>query len=317
MLVERKGLRMFCDLFTSAAPNGETFTTAVESLIVLSNDLQVKFPVEVPSKEVAALSKDLIESTDAQQTNTNSSDEVKRLKVNLSDSQLMLSEMAQKCISNVQDCSSCPYNENCYGPHDVAFQMDSGGVIAAHKEVIKSATDVFTAMLSSHFVESTQSVIPIPDVSADVFEFAVHHIYGCNILPGNEQIPGDMLMSSASCCCEVLRQKVSEHQRKGSEVQFFLELLTFSDRFILDNLRTVCEKFLIKLIDASTVVQICAFGLRLNSPQLSVHCLSYLLNVKISNLPTRLHLFKELFLCAEREDIVEQLYQVLLSHLKL
>lgn len=322
MLVERKGLRMFCDLFTSAAPNGKTFTTAVESLVVLANDLQVPFPVEVADKQKEeAISNGLVESTDyknqdAQARNIEASGElreVKKLKVDSSDSQVLFS----RCIAKEQrDSSLCPYTENCFGPRDIAFQMDNGDVIAAHREVVKSASDVFTAMLSSHYLESTQPVIPIPDVSADVFEFFVHHIYGCKIVPCNEQIHGKVL-SSTLCCCEVLRRKVSELQKKGTEVQFFLELLTFSDRFMLDKLRTLCEKFLVTFISASTVVQICATGLQLNSPQLCVHCLSYLLNVKISNLPSHLHLFKELFLSVERGDIVEHLYHLLLSHLKL
>lgn len=328
MLVERKGLRMFCDLFTSAAPNGETFTTAVESLVVLANDLQVTFPVEVADKEEdEAISTGLVEITanqsqDAQARNIDTSSElpqVKKLKANSSDSQVLLSKNVPKCIAKEQpDSFTCPYNENCFGPCDVAFQIDNGDMITAHKEVVKSASDVFTAMLSSHYLESTQSVIPIPDVSAGVFEFALHHIYGCKVVPSNELIPCTCkLLSSASCCCEELERQVSELQRNGTEVLFFLEMLTFSDRFMLDKLRTLCEKFLVNFISASTVVQICATGLQLNSPQLCVHCLSYLLNVKISDLSTHLHLFKELFLCVVRADIVEHLYPLLLSCLKL
>lgn len=325
MLVDRKGLRMFCDLLISAAPNDKTFTTAVESLVVLANDLQVTFPVRVPGKEEVAPSNGLVESTDgtsqgSQAGNIDTSDElyqVKKLKLDSSDSQVLLSGNETKCVSRKQpDYSLCPYNENCFGPHDVAFQMDDGVLITARKEVVKSASDVFSAMLSSHYLESMQTVIPIPGVSAGVFEFAVHHICGCKIEVGNEQTPGEEL-PSASCCCEVLRRNFSELQRKCTGVQFFLELLTFSDRFMLDKLRTVSEKFLINFISSSTVVQICAAGLQLNSPQLCVQCLSYLLNVKISNLPTHLHLVKELFLCVERGDIVEHLYQLLLSHLKL
>ena len=326
MLVERRGLRMFCDLFTSAAPNGEIFTTAVESLVVLANDLEVKFPVDVADKEEEAPSNGLVEFTDcksrdAQARNIGTSGElhqVKKLKVNSSDSQELLSTAVPTCLVNEQaDSSSCPYNEKYPGAgHDIAYQMDNGDTVPAHKEVVKSASDVFAAMLSSRYVESTQCVIPISDVSAGVFEFAVHHIYGCKIVPCNEQIPGKVL-SSASCSCEVLRRIVNELQRKGTSLQFFFELLSLSDRFMLDKLRTVCEKFLINFISTSTVVQICATGLQLNSPQLCVHCLSYLLNTKTSNLPTHLHLFKELFLCVERGDIVEHLYQLLLSRLKL
>ena len=322
MLVERKGLKMFCDLFKSAAPNGETFTMAVESLVVLANDLQVTCPAEVIQKEEVDISKGPTEPTDDKihdpqaMSTDNLAHQQKKLKVNANKSLLSFSKNAQLCTENEQDCSSCPYNETVNGPHDVTFQMDTGDVIVAHKQYITSASDVFTAMLSSCFIESTKSVIPIPDVSAGVFEFAVHHMYGCNIQQSNEQ--GCVKeVSSVSCCCEVLRRKVSDLLGMDAKVQFFLELLTFSDRFMLDKLRTVCETFLVPLISTTTVVQICTTGLQLNSPQLCVHCLSYLLNVKLSDLPNRLHVFRELFLCVESEGIVKHLYQLLLSHLKL
>ena len=323
MLVERKGLKMFCDLFKSAAPNGETFTMAVESLVVLANDLQVTYPVAVADheKEDDIISKGLTEPVDdkiqdPRAMSTDTLADLHHLKVNANKSLLLLSKNAQHCSKNEGEWSSCPYNKNINGPHDVAFQMDSGDVIAAHKEVMKSASDVFNAMLSSRFIESTQSVIPIPDVSAGVFEFALHHIYGCNILPSNKQ-SGVKMLSSASCCCEVLQRKVSNLEGMDTKVQFFLELLTFSDRFMLDKLRTVCETFLVTLISTTTIVQICTISLQLNSPRLCVNCLSHLLNVKLSDLPTRLHVFRELFLCVESEDIVKHLYQLLLSHLKL
>ena len=324
MLVERKGLKMFCDLFKSVTPNGETFIMAVESLVVLANDLQVTCPAEVFDKEEVDISSGLTEPTDdkihdPQAVNTDNlahQHKVKQLKVDANKSLFLFSNNAQHCTGNEQDCSSCPYNETVNGPHDVAFQMDSGDVIVAHKQYITSASDVFTAMLSSFFIESTQFVIPIPDVSAGVFEFAVHHMYGCNIQHSNERSCVKKV-SSVSCCCKVLRRKVSDLPGMNAKVQFFLELLTFSDRFMLDRLRTECESFLVTLISTTTVVQICTTGLQLNSPQLCVHCLSYLLNVKLSDLPNRLHVFRELFLCVESEGIVKHLYHLLLSHLKL
>ena len=295
MLVERKGLKKFCDLFTSASPTSETFMTAVESLVVLANDLQVKFPVD----NGIGPSKSPIDDLCGRH-------KVKRLKVDPDSSE------SHKCITSGHDGSSCLYKENCFGSHDVNFQMDNENVVSAHKQVMEKASDVFTAMLSDRYVESFQSVIQIPDVSSNVFEFALHHIYGCILLPGNVKPPG---VSFSPASCEVFKRTMSELQSKGTKVQFLLELLAFSDRFMLDGLRMVCELFLIDLIDTTTVVQICNLSLQLNSPQLCTHCLSYLLQVKISDLPNSLHLFKELFLCVVRKDLVEQLYRLLLSHL--
>ena len=310
LLLERNGLRKFCNLFSSAAPASKTFTTVVESLVVLANDLQVKLPGDVAIKEEKASSKSLSETAlcslnpnpQVLQTNDNSVEvhRDKRQKLNSKDTRV------HKCTAVTQDCISCPYNQNPLGPYDVKFQVDTGTVISAHKQILKGSSDVFSAMLSDCYLESKQSVINIPEVSADVFKFVVHHIYGCTSLFSQETL------SVALGCCEVL----GSVPRSGNEVQFFLQLLVFSDRFMLDELRVVSEQSLITLIDTNTVVQICDYGLRLNSPLLCTHCLSYLLKVDISELPTHLHLFKELFLCTERKDVIEQLYQFLLSHVK-
>lgn len=309
MLLERNGLRKFCDLFSSVAPTSKTFTTVVESLVVLANDLQVKLPDDVAVKEEKASCTNLTETApcslnpnpQVMQTNDYSVEvhRDKRQKLNARDSRV------QKCKAVAQDCTSCPYNQNPFGPYDVKFQVDTGTVVSAHKQILKGSSDVFSAMLSDCYLESTQSVISIPEVSADVFEFAVHHIYGCTNF-------SQETLSMALGCCEVL----GSVPRSGSELQFFLQLLVFSDRFMLDELRVVSEQSLITLIDTNTVVQICDYGLRLNSPLLCMHCLSHLLKVDISELPTHLHLFKELFLCAERKDVIEQLYQFLLSNVK-
>lgn len=310
MLIEKQGLQKFCDLFSKAPPSSKVFTTAVESLVVLANDLQVKCPVDIANKEAKGSSKTHVKraiflpSQNPLSVYTGDHSvklhKDKRLKLDPSDSKL------QRCMQVNQHYPSCLYNENCFGPPDVKFQMDNGNVFSTHKQIIKGASDVFTTMLSNHYLESTQSVIAIREVSADVFEFALHHIYGCTSF-----LPTEALSSSSSCC-GILRCV----QRKDDKLQFFLELLVFADRFLLDELRTVCEQSLIGFIDTNTVVQICNYGLRLNSPKLCTHCLSHLLSVNISEVPNHLHLFRELFLRTDRADIVKHLYQFLLSHLK-
>ena len=55
MLGEKKMLKRFCSLFSSAPPSSEMFTFAVESLIVLANDLQIQFPhVIIKGEEIAS-----------------------------------------------------------------------------------------------------------------------------------------------------------------------------------------------------------------------------------------------------------------------
>ena len=305
MLVERKGLLKFCDLLMSAHANSETFTTAIEALIVLANDLHVTFPVDTEASLSRRSSKSKPHGSVHSDGNVGKLHEVKYMKKDTS------CLVKQKCVADFHNSMSCFYEEKCLVSCDLNFQMDDGTVIRAHKQVMEMASNYFTAMLSYRYLESTQAVIQISDVSPNVFEFALHHIYGCTIASSKQ--PAEA--SSSVSHCQVLNRNVSQLQTANTRLEFFLQLLAFSDRFMLDSLRTVCEQFLINLIDTSSVVQICNLGLRLNSPQLCTHCLCYLLQVKVSDLSSRMHLFKELFLCSDKEDIVQQLYQLLLLHL--
>ena len=305
MLVERKGLLKFCDLLMSAHANSETFTTAIEALIVLANDLHVTFPVDTEASLSRRSSESKPHGSVHSDGNVGKLHEVKYMKKDTS------CLVKQKCVADFHNSMSCFYEEKCLVSCDLNFQMDDGTVIRAHKQVMEMASNYFTAMLSYRYLESTQAVIQISDVSPNVFEFALHHIYGCTIASSKQ--PAEA--SSSVSHCQVLNRNVSQLQTANTRLEFFLQLLAFSDRFMLDSLRTVCEQFLINLIDTSSVVQICNLGLRLNSPQLCTHCLCYLLQVKVSDLSSRMHLFKELFLCSDKEDILEQLYELLLLHL--
>ena len=305
MLVERKGLLKFCDLLMSAHANSETFTTAIEALIVLANDLHVTFPVDTEASLSRRSSESKPHGSVHSDGNVGKLHEVKYMKKDTS------CLVKQKCVADFHNSMSCFYEEKCLVSCDLNFQMDDGTIIRAHKQVMEMASNYFTAMLSYRYLESTQAVIQISDVSPNVFEFALHHIYGCTIASSKQ--PAEA--SSSVSHCQVLNRNVSQLQTANTRLEFFLQLLAFSDRFMLDSLRTVCEQFLINLIDTSSVVQICNLGLRLNSPQLCTHCLCYLLQVKVSDLSSRMHLFKELFLCSDKEDILEQLYELLLLHL--
>ena len=304
MLVERKGLLKFCDLLTSAHANSETFTSAIEALIVLANDLHVTFPADTEASLSRRSSESKLHGSVHSDGNVGKLHELKYMKNCL---------VKQKCVADFHNSMSCFYEEKCLVSCDLNFQMDDGTIISAHKQVMEMASNYFTAMLSYRYLESTQAVIQISDVSPNVFEFALHHIYGCRCTIASNKQPAEA--SSSVSHCQVLKRNVSQLQTANTRLEFFLQLLAFSDRFMLDSLRTVCEQFLINLIDTSSVVQICNLGLRLNSPQLCTHCLCYLLQVKVSDLSSRMHLFKELFLCSDKEDIVQQLYQLLLLHL--
>lgn len=301
MLGEKKMLKRFCCLFSSAPPSSEMFTFAVESLIVLANDLQIQFPhVIIEHKEKASTADRVGSLVNKLVCNGDDSVEphaVKKLKLDSNETEMGPSMRVEKKEL------LCLYESNFFGPFDMKVQMDSGQVFGAHKHILKGASDVFYAMLSGDcFLESTQSIIEIREVSNDAFQFALHQMYGCIALLNATE--------AASCKCEVLQGV----QRKRKEAEFFLELLEISNRFMLDQLRTIADESLVNTIDSSSVIPICCSSLQLNSPVLCQHCLAYLVQVNILELPARLHLFKELFLCGDKDELADSLFQLLLSY---
>ena len=315
-LVEKKALALLCELLTST--NQETLMVAVESLLVLAEDLQVIEPYSHSTGEAQALStfedskvhmagkqtcSDLENHNGelpADNTFQTSQPMAKRFKKDSTVLKPTLSKKQNLCSTRTVDASWCMYKGSNLQGCNVKFCMDSGELISAHRQIIASASDVFTAMLSGDFLEGTLPVVPIRDISFNVFETAVHFAYGCSL----------------SSPCTAPRHESSEPLEKDTKSNFFLELLMFADKFLMAGLKAACESRLIHLINLVSVVQFCIAGVQLNAPKLCAYCLCYLLQVKIADLPRSFHLFKELFMSDEKEAIVEHLYQLLLSYLK-
>lgn len=66
-------------------------------------------------------------------------------------------------------------------PKDITFVTDYGQKVFANKEQLTQQSDVFSAMLTSNFLESKSAEIAIPDISLVALRFIVHYLHGCSV----------------------------------------------------------------------------------------------------------------------------------------
>uniref|UniRef100_A0A670YVF0 Armadillo repeat containing 5 n=1 Tax=Pseudonaja textilis TaxID=8673 RepID=A0A670YVF0_PSETE len=65
------------------------------------------------------------------------------------------------------------------GGVDLFFQLDSGRRVPAVRQVISDASEVFRAMLSGGFAESSHTTVMLHDVSPEPFLALTHFLHGC------------------------------------------------------------------------------------------------------------------------------------------
>ncbi|XP_032091279.1 armadillo repeat-containing protein 5 [Thamnophis elegans] len=78
----------------------------------------------------------------------------------------------------------CPYSRIVEeGGADVFFQLDSGCRVPAVRKVISAASEVFQAMLSGGFAESSHTTVTLRDVLPEPFLALAHFLHGCRGKP--------------------------------------------------------------------------------------------------------------------------------------
>lgn len=107
---------------------------------------------------------------------------------------------------------------------DITFVTDYGQKVFANREQLTRQSEVFAAMLTSNFLESTSAEVPIPDISLVALRFIVHYLHGC------------------SAKCKVIEFIVSPK----SDLPFdgIVNVLAHADQYMLTEL----QGFLVKIV---------------------------------------------------------------------
>ncbi|XP_042331058.1 armadillo repeat-containing protein 5 isoform X2 [Sceloporus undulatus] len=69
------------------------------------------------------------------------------------------------------------------GRADLHFQLDSGLMVPAARQAVSEASEVFCAMLSGGFAESSRTTVTLHDVAPDPFLALMHFLHGCRGKP--------------------------------------------------------------------------------------------------------------------------------------
>lgn len=79
----------------------------------------------------------------------------------------------------------CPYSRVVEegGGADLFFQLDSGCRVSAVRQAVSEASEVFRAMLSGGFAESSHTTVTLHDVLPEPFLAVAHFLHGCRGKP--------------------------------------------------------------------------------------------------------------------------------------
>ncbi|XP_054162462.1 uncharacterized protein LOC128960412 [Oppia nitens] len=131
--------------------------------------------------------------------------------------------------NNYKDCHELKFLDN---PNecDITFKIENK-TIAANKWLLRLRSDVFNAMFSVEFTESTESVIDIKDIKYNTFKALLKYIYCNRIILEND------------CNC---------HQ--------VMDLYICADIYHIKSLMETLEKMLIQMINFETIEEIYEFA---------------------------------------------------------
>lgn len=135
---------------------------------------------------------------------------------------------------------------------DVLFRVDHGGdvgrgvVVGAHKVILACRSDYFSRIFSSGFRESqgSRTAIPLEDVDGNTFKTMLRYIY-----------TGDDTLVT---------------------LDNVVELLEASDRFLLDDMKQLCELIIEDTLDGDVVCDLLAISDRANAPRLMHACTQFI-----------------------------------------
>eukprot|EP01018_Ginkgo_biloba_P035521 Gb_29654 [translate_table: standard] len=132
---------------------------------------------------------------------------------------------------------------------DVVLEVGDGSKIKAHRIVLISKSPVFKAMLENEMEESRSGTIKITDFSYAVLRSFVHYLYTAEAFPDDH----------VAC-----------------------DLLVLAEKYQVEQLKTICEKFITSKVNKDNAIMIFAFA----HQHMAKHLLDAALSLIIENMHT-------------------------------
>jgi N-acetylneuraminic acid mutarotase len=137
----------------------------------------------------------------------------------------------------------CNNQELC----DVTFIVE-GKPFYGHKVILSLLSEKFRSMFSLGMKESNQNQIPINHISYPVFAAICQYLYTGEVHFG------------------------ADTEGQELSLEYMLEFLRVSDEYMLDEIKTECEKHLANLINEKTFHKISEFAMSFHADQLKRYC---------------------------------------------
>ncbi|CAL5011202.1 unnamed protein product [Urochloa decumbens] len=135
---------------------------------------------------------------------------------------------------------------------DVAFKVD-GEVFRAHKFLLALRSPVFRAELYGPMSDKNTRSITVEDMQPAVFKMLLHYIY-------KDTLPA-----------------IDDNHGAGAEVKEAIKhLLVAADRYGIERMKFLCERFLCKTLDAEGVANILALADRHHCNKLKEACIQFI-----------------------------------------
>jgi hypothetical protein len=226
---------------------------------------------------------------------------------------------------------NCCYDKSHSTSFDVVIKLDTGESIEAHRSVLCAFSDVFAAMLSTDFVEASQSEVVIKELNHATAVFLVHYAYGCrwsvherfiacplleeSLSAGNSPPSNDSPSrsnNSPTSNDSPSSDKPPSGDRFKFDFEFLMDLLACADRFLLTALKKQCENLMMYGLTGERVVDAYLTAVLYNTARLRVYCLQFIF---LGNLELEC-VYKyvvKLLQCEERETVIEDFKKIALD----
>lgn len=226
----------------------------------------------------------------------------------------------------------CRYMDTDHDPFDTRVIVQSNGTsgtFLVHRSALQEMSEMFAAMLSGRYQESSCDVITIKGIRPSVLCSVLHFMYGCHwscpevmatVLDEETAAVTQSTDSVADLeqfslvvnehCIDAITSQLSERE-DGIMMGHCLRVLACAGRFLIPDLIAACEGYLDAVLCPGMVVPLFQFSELHSSGYLRARCIHCLLRVPHTDL--RRAVFRELLDSSDGEEAITLIQRLIIS----
>eukprot|EP01120_Amphizonella_sp_Union-15-10_P009475 TRINITY_DN3591_c0_g1_i1.p1 TRINITY_DN3591_c0_g1~~TRINITY_DN3591_c0_g1_i1.p1 ORF type:complete len:554 (-),score=106.73 TRINITY_DN3591_c0_g1_i1:56-1717(-) len=132
---------------------------------------------------------------------------------------------------------------------DVEFKLVDGTIVAGHKAILTARCDYFKTVFAGVFMESDQKLIPIFEISSNLFLDLLNYIY-TNLVSFDADVVVDLLMAADRFLLEDLKERIEKDLEQVRQLDNVVDLLLISEQASSPRLKRSCIDLIVQNLDA-------------------------------------------------------------------